>query len=121
MAISSPDKVLDLAKDIVIASQALKVAKFLIDQVASNNSVNDPGWSALQTTPDASVMDVTTKILTGTRVTPGEIASAIGALNVFLNYWNGDVAVAQSAWGQDIEKVSAALINTNAHNFKDTI
>jgi hypothetical protein len=98
------------AQAVIAASEALKKAYLLAREVTDGNSVNDPGWNSLTHQDNPLVVDANLTV-TGTDCRSTEIANAIGSLNVFRAFWEGS-AVATSAWGQNIEKISSPLIST---------
>ena len=95
------------ALTVVAIANSLKAAKVTSQEFSEYNSVTDPGWNTLASGVPAAV-DANGYIV-GTNVKPSEVSNAIGSINVFLNYWAGAV-VAQSAWGQNLEKISNPLV-----------
>lgn len=128
IAYDSAAQVLTLAKHIALAASAIKAVEQIVSQVSRNNSNNDPDWTALQSAAPAQHPDLleygpdgVTVVLKGLPYTPAEIASAAGALGVFLNFYLGDAAITQSAWGNPLEKVAPPSVNVNLNQYVNPI
>ena len=91
---------------VVAAANELKKAYHLAKEITAYNSVNDPGWATLATDVDAN------GIISGTNANHTDISAAIGSLNNFISFWEGTSPwPAQSAWGQNIEKIATPLVS----------
>lgn len=104
---ATPNQAVELAKDCIQVATAIKSAAVLARQFVTNNNVNDPGWSSYDDNPPVSP---TTGLIDTTEVTPGQVSNAIGSINNFLNYYTGASAVAQVAWGDNLETIVPAIV-----------
>ena len=85
------------------ACDLLKAAHSLCQELSQYNGVNDPNWGAL----DSSFK--TGDVVTGTEIVPGDVSNAIGSVNNFLAFWDGTSRPAQSAWGNNVEKLAKPI------------
>lgn len=91
---------------VVGLANQLKAAYVIAKEYSDYNSVTDPGWGSLASSVPAAVSN---GLVVGTQFAPGDVSNAIGSINEYINYWTG-VAVPTSAWGQNLEKLSAPTV-----------
>jgi len=102
-------RIIEHGKAVVDVANAIKSAYVLAKEVSNFNAVNDPDWNNLHANPVDPPVDTATKIIDETQVTPQDISNAIGSINMFLAYWEGQ-AVATSAYGQNLEKLAKPIV-----------
>lgn len=103
----TPTQITKHAKATIDAARAIKSAYALCKQLMNYNSVNDPGWGSLETDPP---VNAETGIIDGTEVAPGDISNALGSITNFLHFYEGTADVAQSAWGNNLEKITDPIV-----------
>jgi hypothetical protein len=105
MSLNTPAEVTASALAVIGLANQLKAAKAQAAVYSAYNGVTDPGWGSL-TNP--IFLDTFGNVI-GTGATPTEISNAIGSINEFLNYYNGQ-AVATSPWGNNLEAISSPTV-----------
>lgn len=105
-------QVIKLAKDTIQVARAIKSAQVLANQFMHNNSVNDPNWTDLNTPEGHANEEVVDEdgLILEAGVTPSDVSNAIGSIANFLHYYEGTADVAQSAWGNNLEKIVEPIV-----------